>query len=174
MSGVHRRAKRDLSLMRLWTPPLCAIGNCTASTPGRRQRFSRRSRTRHGLIFFRRGAEMEAAVTGDYCSGMIQERVSLIRYVEARWMRQSGRMEVGFNLYYTFRQGETAWLHMPKLLRERFRITSFVIDPYQLGHESDRIRLVLVLLQGGVPSGIAILSASRRSGKNRAPDAACG
>jgi hypothetical protein len=49
------------------------------------------------------------------------------------------RMEVGFNLYYTFRQGETAWLYgrLLKLFRERCRVTTFVIDPYQIGHEND-------------------------------------
>jgi hypothetical protein len=48
-------------------------------------------------------------------------------------------MEVGFNLYYTFRQGETAWLYarLLKLYRERFRVTSFLVDPYQLGHENE-------------------------------------
>jgi hypothetical protein len=47
-------------------------------------------------------------------------------------------MEVGFNLYYTFRQGETAWLYgrLLKLFRERYGVTTFVIDPYQIGHEN--------------------------------------
>jgi hypothetical protein len=64
-----------------------------------------------------------------------------VGYVEVLWPRgkKGGRMEVGFNLYYTFRQGETAWLYarLLKLFRERFRVTSFVIDPYQLGHENE-------------------------------------
>jgi hypothetical protein len=64
-----------------------------------------------------------------------------IGYIEVLWTRQkkSVRMEVGFNLYYTFRQGETAWLYVRllKLFCERFRVTSFVIDPYQLGHENE-------------------------------------
>ena len=77
----------------------------------------------------------------DYCSGMYFKNGVPIGYVEALWPRQDkgGRMEVGFNLYYTFRQGETAWLYtrLLKLFRERFRVTSFVIDPYQLGHENE-------------------------------------
>jgi len=77
----------------------------------------------------------------DYCSGMYFKNGVPIGYVEALWPRQDkgGRMEVGFNLYYTFRQGETAWLYtrLIKLFRERFRVTSFVIDPYQLGHQNE-------------------------------------
>jgi len=64
-----------------------------------------------------------------------------IGYVEVLWPREpkGGRMEVGFNLYYTFRQGETAWLYarLLKLYRERYRVTSFLVDPYQLGYENE-------------------------------------
>src|SRR5208282_3462361 len=46
------------------------------------------------------------------------------------------RMEAGFNLYYSFREGETAWLYarVLKLFRERLGVTCFSIDPYQVGH----------------------------------------
>jgi hypothetical protein len=49
------------------------------------------------------------------------------------------RMEAGFNLYYSFREGETAWLYarVLKLFRERLGVTCFSIDPYQLGHENE-------------------------------------
>ena len=49
------------------------------------------------------------------------------------------RMEAGFNLYYTFREGETAWLYarILKLFRERIGVTCYSIDPYQLGHENE-------------------------------------
>ena len=48
-------------------------------------------------------------------------------------------MEAGFNLYYTFRQGETAWLYakLLKIFRQRFRVNTFFIDPYQIGHENE-------------------------------------
>ena len=48
-------------------------------------------------------------------------------------------MEVGFNLYYTFRQGETAWLYarLLKLFHQHFGVDTFTIDPYQLGHENE-------------------------------------
>ena len=53
--------------------------------------------------------------------------------------RCSSDMEVGFNLYYTFREGETAWLYarILKLLHERWRRHCFSVDPYQLGHENE-------------------------------------
>ncbi|HEV8117251.1 MAG TPA: hypothetical protein VGQ32_01935, partial [Thermoanaerobaculia bacterium] len=49
------------------------------------------------------------------------------------------RMEVGFNLYYAFREGESAWTFARslKLLRQALGVTSFSLDPYQLGHENE-------------------------------------
>jgi hypothetical protein len=72
-----------------------------------------------------------------YRSGMYFKNGVPIGYVEV--MELHGRMEVGFNLYYTFRQGETAWLYgrLLKLFHEQYRVTSFVIDAYQLGHENE-------------------------------------
>jgi hypothetical protein len=48
-------------------------------------------------------------------------------------------MESGFNLYYTFRDGETAWLYarILRLMRQLFGVTVFSIDPYQVGHENE-------------------------------------
>jgi len=77
----------------------------------------------------------------DYSGGMYFKNGVPIGYVEVLWPREpeGGRMEVGFNLYYTFRQGETAWLYarLLKLYRERYRVTSFLVDPYQLGHDNE-------------------------------------
>lgn len=49
------------------------------------------------------------------------------------------RMESGFNLYYTFREGETAWLYarILHLMRQLLGVTVFSIDPYQVGHENE-------------------------------------
>jgi hypothetical protein len=49
------------------------------------------------------------------------------------------RMESGFNLYYTFREGETAWLYARTLsiFRHLLGVTSFAIDPYQIGYENE-------------------------------------
>ena len=49
------------------------------------------------------------------------------------------RMESGFNLYYTFREGETAWLYA-NILNVMSRLTgvsSFSLDPYQIGFENE-------------------------------------
>jgi len=77
----------------------------------------------------------------DYSCGMYFKNGVPIGYVEVLWPREptGGRMEVGFNLYYTFRQGETPWLYarLLKLYRERYGVTSFLVDPYQLGHENE-------------------------------------
>ncbi|MGH9367378.1 MAG: hypothetical protein ACRD3M_06870 [Thermoanaerobaculia bacterium] len=45
------------------------------------------------------------------------------------------RLEIGFNVYYAFREGESAWLYAQvlKFHREALGVTSFSIDPYQLG-----------------------------------------
>jgi len=49
------------------------------------------------------------------------------------------RAEVGFNMYYTFREGESAWIYA-RLLRRLFHqvlgVTCFSVDPYQIGHEN--------------------------------------
>jgi hypothetical protein len=49
------------------------------------------------------------------------------------------RLESGFNLYYTFREGETAWLfgRILRLMRQLLGVTVFSIDPYQVGHENE-------------------------------------
>ena len=49
------------------------------------------------------------------------------------------RMESGFNLYYTFRDGETGWLyaHTLHLFRCLLGVTVFTLDPYQIGYENE-------------------------------------
>lgn len=49
------------------------------------------------------------------------------------------RMEAGFNVYYTFREGESAWIYAKvlKLCRQMLGVTSFSIDPYQIGFENE-------------------------------------
>lgn len=73
----------------------------------------------------------------DYHAGMYFKNGVPIGYVET--MTLSKRAEVGFNLYYTFRDGETAWLYtrILKFLRKHLDVTAFSIDPYQLGHENE-------------------------------------
>ena len=49
------------------------------------------------------------------------------------------RMEGGFNLYYTFREGETAWLYAKILnvMHHFTGVTAFSLDPYQIGFENE-------------------------------------
>jgi hypothetical protein len=44
-----------------------------------------------------------------------------------------------FNLYYTFRDGETAWLYARVLgvMRKLTGVSAFSLDPYQIGHENE-------------------------------------
>ncbi|MBA3513965.1 MAG: hypothetical protein H0T77_06290 [Pyrinomonadaceae bacterium] len=49
------------------------------------------------------------------------------------------RMESGFNLYYSFRDGETAWIYARTLniFRHSLGVTAFSLDPYQIGYENE-------------------------------------
>jgi hypothetical protein len=72
-----------------------------------------------------------------YHAGMFFKNGVPMGYVETLSLFE--RCEVGFNLYYTFREGETAWLYarILKLLHQQLGVTCFSIDPYQLGHENE-------------------------------------
>ena len=60
-----------------------------------------------------------------------------IGYFEALTLFE--RMESGFNLYYTFRDGETAWLYARVLnvMHHFTGATAFSLDPYQIGYENE-------------------------------------
>lgn len=52
------------------------------------------------------------------------------------------RSEVGFNLFYSFRDGESAWVYarLLRLFRQQLGLTVFSIDPYQIGfHNAEAI-----------------------------------
>jgi hypothetical protein len=72
-----------------------------------------------------------------YHAGMIFKNGIAIGYVETLSLFE--RTEVGFNLYYTFREGETAWLYarLLKLFHQLFGATCFSIDPYQIGFHNE-------------------------------------
>ncbi len=72
-----------------------------------------------------------------YHAGMFFKNGVPIGYIECLTLFE--HMEVGFNLYYTFREGETAWLYA-KLLRLFHQLTGatcFAVDPYQIGHHNE-------------------------------------
>jgi hypothetical protein len=72
-----------------------------------------------------------------YHAAMIFKNQVPIGYFEGLSLFE--RMESGFNLYYTFREGETAWLYAKTLnvMRRLFAVTTFVLDPYQVGFENE-------------------------------------
>jgi hypothetical protein len=49
------------------------------------------------------------------------------------------RMESGFNFYYSFREGETAWIYAKTLavFHDLLGVSAFSIDPYQIGYENE-------------------------------------
>jgi hypothetical protein len=72
-----------------------------------------------------------------YHAGMFFKNAVPIGYIECLSLFE--HMEVGFNLYYTFREGETGWLYarLLRLFRQLLPVTCFAVDPYQLGHHND-------------------------------------
>jgi hypothetical protein len=101
-----------------------------------------RARVRHadlgrGMDFFFFPVDPRRRLIRDYHAGMYFKNGVPIGYVEL--LSKHGVMEVGFNLYYTFREAETAWLYarLLKIFRERLGARRFTVDPYQLGHEND-------------------------------------
>ena len=72
-----------------------------------------------------------------YHSVMIYKNGVPIGYFEGLSLFE--RMESGFNLYYTFRDGETAWLYARVLnvMHHFAGVTTFSLDPYQIGFENE-------------------------------------
>jgi len=71
-----------------------------------------------------------------YHAGMFFKNGVPAGYVELLSLAE--RAEVGFNLYYTFRAGEAAWLYarLLRLFHQALGVTCFSVDPYQIGHEN--------------------------------------
>ena len=72
-----------------------------------------------------------------YHAGLTLKNGVPINYIEGislfEWM------EVGFNTYYAFRDGETAWVYSKVLhfLHQLTGVACFSVYPYQLGHENE-------------------------------------
>jgi hypothetical protein len=49
------------------------------------------------------------------------------------------RTEVGLNLFYTFRDGESAWIYarLLRFLRQHLNVSVFSVEPYQLGSHNE-------------------------------------
>jgi hypothetical protein len=72
-----------------------------------------------------------------YHSAMIYKNSVPIGYFEGLSLFE--RMESGFNLYYTFRDGETAWLYAQilRVMKQLTGVSAFSLDPYQIGFENE-------------------------------------
>lgn len=72
-----------------------------------------------------------------YHAGMFFKNGVPSGYVEGISLAE--RMEVGFNLYYTFREGETAWIYakLLALFHQLLGIRCFSVDPYQIGQDNE-------------------------------------
>jgi hypothetical protein len=72
-----------------------------------------------------------------YHAAMIYKNGVGIGYFEGLSLFE--RMESGFNLYYTFRDGETAWLYarILNVMHHFAGVTAFSLDPYQIGFENE-------------------------------------
>jgi len=72
-----------------------------------------------------------------YVAGFTLKNGVPINYIEAIGLCEW--IEVGFNTFYTYRQGETAWIYAQALrcLRQLTGATTFSIYPYQIGQNND-------------------------------------
>jgi hypothetical protein len=68
-----------------------------------------------------------------YHAGFFVKNGVPIGYVETLTLFE--RIEIGFNLYYTFRDGESAWLYaqMLRVFRQMLGVNVVSVDPYQIG-----------------------------------------
>ncbi len=72
-----------------------------------------------------------------YTAGFTLKNGVPVNYVEGISLFE--RVEVGFNTFYTFREGESAWVYARalKLLHQALGVTCVSIDPYQLGFNNE-------------------------------------
>jgi hypothetical protein len=153
-----RRA--DVSLEAELASPKIAIEQLSRAAGEKMLDFARetsamRYRELHGftfgdpahVIWAKLGRGVEVFVSGvppghrlplrAYHAGMFFKNGVPIGYIETLTLFE--HMEVGFNLYYTFREGETAWLYarVLRLFRQLLGVTCFAVDPYQLGAHNE-------------------------------------
>ncbi|HEY6065458.1 MAG TPA: hypothetical protein VIY96_04845, partial [Thermoanaerobaculia bacterium] len=97
-----------------------------------------RARAGRGLeiLFFGLPPDRRLPLRAGFAAFLVKNRVP-IGYVEALAFFE--RVEIGFNVYYTFREGESAWIfgRVAKLLFQVLGARSLSIDPYQVGHENE-------------------------------------
>jgi len=72
-----------------------------------------------------------------YHAGFTLKNGVPINYIEG--ITTCERMEIGFNTFYTYRDGESAWVYAKvlRLLSQLVGVTCISIDPYQLGFHNE-------------------------------------
>lgn len=72
-----------------------------------------------------------------YHAALVLKNRVPIAYVESLTIFE--RMELGFNLFYTFRDGESAWTYARSLslFCQLLKARAVSIDPYQIGHSNE-------------------------------------
>lgn len=91
-----------------------------------------------GVVFYVWGVPPERRLPlRSYHAASIWKNGVPVGYFEALSLAE--RMEAGFNLYYTFREGETAWLYarLLKMFHDMLGVRCIWLDPYQTGHENE-------------------------------------
>jgi hypothetical protein len=152
--------RSDVSLARELTAPRLPIEKLRRAEGEKLLDFARetsamRYRELHGFTFgdpahvvradFGRGVEVfvcgvpreHRLPLRAYHAGMFFKNAVPMGYIECLTLFEY--MEVGFNLYYTFREGETAWLYarLLRLFHQLLGATCFAVDPYQIGHHNE-------------------------------------
>ena len=88
-----------------------------------------------GVVFyFSRLLAARSLPLRDYLAATIWKNGLPIGYFEG--LLTADRLEAGFNTYYSFRDGETAWIYRQLLAacHQRTGARYVVVDPYQIGH----------------------------------------
>jgi hypothetical protein len=72
-----------------------------------------------------------------YHAGFTLKNGVPINYIEGITICE--RMEIGFNTFYTYREGESAWVYaiVLRLLNQLAGVTCISIDPYQIGFHNE-------------------------------------
>ena len=153
-------ARRDISLTRELSAPPIPLRTLSQVEGEKildiaRETSAVRYRELHGFTYGDARRVIKADFgrgTAVYLVGVPPENRLPLRAYHAAMMFKNGvpvgyfeglsiceRMESGFNLYYTFRDGETAWLYarILRLMRQLLGVSVFSIDPYQVGHENE-------------------------------------
>ena len=122
--------------MSFSTPPPCATASSTASATPTRAAVFHADAGRGVEVFFFGVPPAWRLPLRAYHGGMFFKNGVPAGYVELLSLFE--RAEVGFNLYYTFREGESAWLYarLLRLFRQVLGVNCFSVDPYQIGLEN--------------------------------------